>query len=91
MQIIQSNVTSNISNIKENDIVRYPLGLFKLNVRRVYKDDNGELYVIEGINTTGEYKRYVNRSMHGYKWNTSLNLEMGFRLANSAEIQMLED
>ena len=80
-----------LAAVKEGDIVRYPLGLFHLNVRRVYKDGNGDLYVRECINTPNEYLRYIYRSMNGYKWDTRLCKEMGFGLAKESELQWLED
>jgi len=33
--------------IKEGDIIRYPLGFHSLEVRKVYKDENDELYIYE--------------------------------------------
>lgn len=80
-----------LAAVKEGDIVRYPVGLFHLNVRRVYKDGNGDLYVRESINTPTEYLRYIYRSMDGYKWDTRLCKEMGFGLAKESELQLLED
>ena len=44
--------------IVEGDIVRYPVGMFTLNVRKVYADENGDLYVRECINTKHEYIPY---------------------------------
>ena len=46
------------SNIKCDDIVRYPIG-WTLAIRKVYSDDNGDLYTRECINTKNEYKRYL--------------------------------
>ena len=70
--------------------VRYLIG-FKLAVRKVYKDDNGDLYVKECINTREEYKRFLFKSMDGYKWDTRLYNEVGFGLAKQYELKYLED
>lgn len=77
--------------LKAGDIVRYPTGLFKLNVRKVYEDKNGDLYVKECINTIHEYKRYIYRSMDGYNWDTRLCKEFGFNIAKEDEMEFLED
>jgi len=80
-----------MKKIVKDDIVRYPLGLHELIVRKVYEDEKGDVYVRERINTPNEYKRYIYRSMDGYKWNTSLNNELGFRLAKESELIYLQD
>ena len=96
-KMIQTTTSAGIAQnpvleaVKEGNIVRYPVGLFHLNVRRVYKDGNGDLYVRECINTKNEYLRYIYRSMDGYKWDTRLCRELGFGLAKESELEMLED
>lgn len=87
----QNSTNAVVASIKEGDIVRYPVGLFHLNVRRVYKDANGDLYVRESINTPTEYLRYIYRSMDGYKWDTRLCKELGFDPAKESELELLED
>jgi len=70
--------------VKEGDIVRFPVG-FSLALRKVRKDENGELYIRELMNTHLESKRYIYRSIEGFKWDSSLCKEQGFRLANEKE------
>ena len=41
--------------VKEGDIVRYPMGWAPLEVRKVYKDNNDELYIYEYTNGYSEY------------------------------------
>ena len=79
------------SYIQAGDIIRYPLGLSELIVRRVHEDIDGNLYVKEGLDTEHEYKRFIYKSMTGYKWNTQLSNELGFRLANSDELKYLKE
>lgn len=75
--------------VKEGDIVRYPIG-WTLAVRKVYKDIDDELYVRECINTDQEYKRFIYKS--NYKtWDSSLHKELGFGIANQKEIELLKD
>jgi hypothetical protein len=65
--------------VKEGDIVRFPVG-FSLAVKRVYADENGDLYIKQFI--YGKiYPRYIYKTMEGYKWDTRLSIEMGFGLA----------
>jgi len=75
--------------VKCGDVVRYPVG-FTLAVRKVYADKKG-VYVRECINEKDEYRRYIYVNMDGYKWDTRLCKELGFRLANQDELQYLED
>lgn len=79
-----------LGTVECGDIVRYPIG-WNLSVKRVYADDNGDLYVRECINTKDEYKRYLFKSMDGYKWDTRLCKELGFGMASEDELQYLED
>ncbi len=46
-----------MTQIKEGDIIRYPLGFHSLEVRKVYKDENGELYIYEYLlgNMNGDH------------------------------------
>jgi len=76
--------------IKCGDFVRYLIG-WTLAVRKVYSDDNGDLYVKECIGTKYEYKRYLFISMKGYDWDTRLCKELGFDVANENELQYLKD
>lgn len=79
-----------LGTVECGDIVRYPIG-WNLSVKRVYADDNGDLYVRECINTKDEYKRYLFKSMEDYKWDTRLCKELGFGMASEDELQYLED
>lgn len=75
--------------VKEGDIVRFPVG-FSLSVKRVYADENGDLYIKQFV--YGKiYPRYIYKTMEGYKWDTRLSIEMGFGLAKENELQYLED
>ena len=75
--------------IKEGDIVRYPIG-WNLSVKKVYKDCEDRLYVKECINTKDEYRRFVYESNYT-TWDSSLYKELGFGLATDEEIKYLED
>lgn len=67
--------------VKEGDIVRYPVG-FTLAVKKVYADENGDLYVKQFVNNK-VYPRYIYKTMDGYNYDTRLCKEMGFSLANT--------
>ena len=75
--------------VKEGDIVRYPVG-FSLAVKKVYADENGDLYIKQFANNK-VYPRYIYKTMDGYRWDTRLCIERGFGLANENELQYLED
>ena len=76
--------------IKEGDIVRYPVGMFGLSVRKVYKDDKGDLYINQLV--LGEnYPRYIYKTMDGYQWDTRLCKELGFGICKEHELQYLKD
>lgn len=79
-----------LGTVKCGDIVRYPVG-WNLSVKKVYADENNDLYVRECINTKDEYKRYLFRIMDGYNWDTRLCKELGFGMASEEEIKYLED
>ena len=79
-----------LGTVKCGDIVRYPIG-WNLSVKKVYEDGDGDLYVKESINTKDEYKKYLFKSMKGYKWDTRLCKELGFGMANKDELKYLED
>lgn len=75
--------------LQEGDIIRYPIG-FTLAVRRVYRNSDGDLYVRECINEDDEYERYIYKSNYE-TWDNSLYKEPGFDLANTKEINYLQD
>jgi hypothetical protein len=89
--LIISWLERKLCTVKPGDIVRYPLGMHELVVRKVYADKKGDMYVRELINTEREYRRYIYRKMNGYKWDTRLCIELGFGLATKSEAKFLKD
>ena len=89
MKIDENSTNVMLGVVKEGDIVCYPLG-FSLCVKKVYADEKGDLYVKQFVNDK-VYPRYIYKKMDGYKWDTRLCIEMGFRLAKENELQYLED